>query len=192
MQICQAREQYVRWLLVTKDLSPHTIRAYDSDIAAFQRHLGIRALVEQIDRDRLIVFIEEQRAAGLCSTSIRRRASGLRGFCKWLLSCSLLGSDPWVGTTVAAGRSRKLPRILPTHELDRLFLSLLKTAGVDDASDSDEVLHRPQRHRARGRARARATHRGGVPAADLRLEGSPARTPQDNAPIRPSRSNRAR
>jgi integrase/recombinase XerC len=143
MQICQAREQYVRWLLVTKDLSPHTIRAYDSDIAAFERHLGIRALVEQIDRDRLIVFIEEQRAAGLCSTSIRRRASGLRGFCKWLLSCSLLGSDPWVGTTVAAGRSRKLPRILPTHELDRLFLSLLKTAGVDDASDSDEVLHRP-------------------------------------------------
>jgi integrase/recombinase XerC len=143
MQICQAREQYVRWLLVTRDLSPHTIRAYDSDIAAFERHLGISALVEQIDRDRLIAFMEEQRATGLCSTSIRRRASGLRGFCKWLLSCSLLGSDPWVGTTVAAGRSRKLPRILPMHELDRLFLSLLKTADIDGASDADEVLHRP-------------------------------------------------
>jgi hypothetical protein len=34
MQLCEAREQYVRWLLVAKDLSPHTIRAYDSDIAA--------------------------------------------------------------------------------------------------------------------------------------------------------------
>jgi integrase/recombinase XerC len=143
MQVCQAREQYLRWLLVTKDLSPHTIRAYDGDIAAFERHLGTRAFVHRIDRDCLVAFMEEQRAAGLSSTSIRRRASGLRGFCGWLLSCRLLESDPWVGTTVAAGRSRKLPRILPTQELDRLFRSLRKTAGVDDASDSDEVLHRP-------------------------------------------------
>jgi len=143
MQVCQAREQYVRWLLVTRDLSPHTIRAYDSDIAAFERHLSTGAFVSQIDRDRLVAFIEEQRAAGLSSTSIRRRASGLRGFCKWLLLCSLLGSDPWVGTTIAVGRSRKLPRILPTHELDRLLLSLRKTADIDDACDSDEVLRRP-------------------------------------------------
>jgi len=143
MHICQARKQYVRWLAVTKDLSPHTIRAYDSDITAFERHLGIRAFVDQIDRDRLIAFIEQQRAAGLSSTSIRRRASGLRGFCRWLLSCRLLGSDPWMGTTVAVGRARKLPRILPTHELDRLFLSLLKMARIDGASKADDVLHRP-------------------------------------------------
>jgi integrase/recombinase XerC len=143
MQVCQAREQYVRWLAVTKDLSPHTIRAYDSDITAFERHLGIRAFVNQIDRDRLIAFVEEQRAAGLSSASIRRRASGLRGFCKWLLSRRLLDGDPWAGTTVAVGRSRRLPRIVPTHELDRLFLSLLKTAGGDDLGDSDGALHRP-------------------------------------------------
>jgi site-specific recombinase XerD len=143
MQVCQAREQYIRWLLVTKDLSPHTIRAYDSDIAAFERYLGIRTSVGHIDQDRLIAFMEELRAAGLSSTSIRRRASGLRGFFKWLLSTRLLTSDPWMGATVAIGRSRKLPRILPTHELDRLLLGLRKTAGVAGARDVDEVLHRP-------------------------------------------------
>jgi integrase/recombinase XerD len=143
MQVCQARKQYVRWLLVTRDLSPHTIRAYDGDIVAFERHLGVRALVEQIDRECLLAFMEDQQAAGLSSRSIRRRASGLRGFCRWLLSCSLLEADPWVGTTVAVGRSRKLPRILPTHELNRLFLFLRQTAGVDDASNTDVVLHHP-------------------------------------------------
>jgi site-specific recombinase XerD len=143
MQVCHAREQYFRWLLVTKDLSPHTIRAYESDIAAFERHLGIRALVNQIDREPLVAFMEEQRAAGLSSTSIRRRASGLRGFCRWLLSRRLLDADPWVGTTVAVGRSRKLPRVLPTHELDRLLRSLRRTARVNDASTSVEVLRRP-------------------------------------------------
>jgi site-specific recombinase XerD len=143
MPVVEARKQYVRWLLVTRDLSPHTIRAYDGDIAAFERHLGIRAFVNHIGRDGLVAFMEEQRAAGLSSTSIRRRASGLRGFCKWLLSSRLLDSDPWAGAIVAVGRSRKLPRLLSTHDLDRLFLSLRETAGVDAACDSNEVLDRP-------------------------------------------------
>ena len=30
MHVCHAREQYFRWLTVTKDLSPHTIRAYET------------------------------------------------------------------------------------------------------------------------------------------------------------------
>jgi hypothetical protein len=30
MQVCHAREQNFRWLAVTKDLSPHTIRAYET------------------------------------------------------------------------------------------------------------------------------------------------------------------
>lgn len=143
MQVRQARKQYLRWLLVTKDLSPHTLRAYESDIAAFERHLGVRAFVNQIDRDRLVAFMEEQRATGLASTSIRRRASGLRGFCKWLLSRRLLDVDPWTGATIPVGRSRKLPRLLPTHELDRLFHFLRERAGVDYARDSDAELDRP-------------------------------------------------
>jgi site-specific recombinase XerD len=143
MQVSQAREEYVRWLLITRDLSPHTIRAYDSDIATFERYLGIRARVDDIDRDRLVAFIGEQRAAGLCSRSIRRRASGLRGFCNWLRSRRMLDSDPWGGSTVAVGRSRKLPRILPAHELERLVLFLRRAAGVDGASYSVEVLDRP-------------------------------------------------
>jgi integrase/recombinase XerC len=143
MRVRQAHAEYVRWLLVTKDLSPHTIRAYDSDITAFEEHLGICAFVDRIDQACLVSFMEEQRAAGLSSTSLRRRASGLRGFCKWLVSCDLLTSNPWATATIAVGRSRKLPRILPTHELKRLLLFLRKTAGVDDSADLDQLLRRP-------------------------------------------------
>jgi integrase/recombinase XerD len=143
MRVGQAREQYVRWLNVTRDLSPHTIRAYESDIAAFERHLGIRSFVRNIDRDCLVAFLEAQQAAGLSARSIRRRASGLRGFCHWLLSCRLLSADPWVGTTVAAGRARNLPSIVATHDLDRLFFSLRRTAGVARVHNGDAVLDRP-------------------------------------------------
>ena len=121
MQVCQAREQYVRWLLVARDLSPHTIRAYESDIAALERHLGSRGRVAQLDRHQLVAFIEEQRVAGLSASWIRRRTSGLRGFCKWLMTSGLLQSDPLADIAIRGLRSRRLPRLLRTHELDRLL-----------------------------------------------------------------------
>jgi integrase/recombinase XerC len=145
MEMCRARERYVRWLVVGRDLSPHTVRAYDGDIAAFERHLGVCTHVEDIDRDRLVAFMEEQRAAGLSPASIRRRVAGVRGFCRWLLSCDLLDADPWAGATIAAGRSRKLPRLLATHELDRLLASLRGAAGLSAAIDGHRPLDRPHR-----------------------------------------------
>lgn len=142
MQVRDARERYVHWLLAARDLSPHTIRAYDGDIAAFERHLGVRSLVSHIDRDRLVAFIAQQRAAGLSSVSLRRRASGLRGFFTWLRERRLLDVDPWIGTTVPVGRSQRLPRLLTKHELDRLF-GFLRTAAQIDARGWDVVLERP-------------------------------------------------
>jgi site-specific recombinase XerD len=142
-RVCDARGQYIRWLLLARDFSSHTIRAYDGDIVALERHLGVRAWVEQIDRDCLLGFIEQQRAAGLAATSLKRRASGLRGFCKWLLSRRMLPADPWVGTSVALGRSRRLPRVLMRHELDQLVLFLCRAADHNKAGDAGRTLRNP-------------------------------------------------
>ncbi|HEX8205704.1 MAG TPA: tyrosine-type recombinase/integrase [Solirubrobacteraceae bacterium] len=143
MQLRQAREQYARWLRVTKDLSLHTLRAYDGDIAAFERHMGARTDVRQITRERVVEFVEAQQAAGLSSASIRRRASALRGFCAWLASCRHLPADPWAGATVAAGRARRLPRLVSSSDLDRLFRSLRSAAAVRGVDECDGLLERP-------------------------------------------------
>lgn len=146
MQISQARTRYVRWLLVTRDLSPHTIRAYNGDLASFERYLGPRVEVGGVDRDKLISFLERQRDAGLSPASLRRRASALRGFSRWMLSQDLVETDPWSGATMALGRSRRLPRVLPAHELDRLIGFLKVGAGLDDASAKDPNLVRERPH----------------------------------------------
>jgi len=143
MQVRHAREQYVRWLRITRDLSPHTLRAYETDIAAFERHVGGRAPVGRIDRDCLLAFLEAQRAAGLAPRSIRRRASGLRGFCRWLIAAELLQLDPWVGTTVAAGRARELPRVVAEHDLERLLGRLEERAALRGRLSPDEPLPCP-------------------------------------------------
>lgn len=143
MQLRQARIQYFRWLVATRDLSPHTVRAYESDIAALERYLGSSAEVGQIDRACLVDFMEEAKAAGLSSRSIRRRVSGVRGFCKWLLSSNLLESDPWLDAIISVGRSRYLPRALPADELGRLLRSLRTVAQVDGSDEVGQVLQRP-------------------------------------------------
>jgi integrase/recombinase XerD len=133
----------MRWLYVTKDLSPHTLRAYRGDVVAFEQHLGSRTHVRRIDRDCLVAFVEVLRDAGLSPTSIRRRIAAVRGFCRWLLAQDLLDDDPLVGLTLPTGRRRTLPRIVPTHELDQLFGYLQRAALLGGDPQPQAVRARP-------------------------------------------------
>jgi site-specific recombinase XerD len=142
MQVDLARSEYRSWLLATRDLSSHTIRAYDADVAAVQRYVGSRASVREITTDALIAFMHTQRTAGLSARSLRRRASGIRGFCRWLVSRGLLDADPWAGTTVSVGRSRHLPKIVPASDLSHLVAHLRREADIDDFA-GEEVLRNP-------------------------------------------------
>lgn len=139
MQISEARARYIRWLRATKDLSRHTIRAYDGDLLSLERHLDPPD-VAGLDHESVIAFIEAQKANGLSPASLKRRASSLRGFCRWLTRQDLLEVDPWNGTDLALGRPRRLPRILPAHELDRLIRFLELAARIERRGEPDPRL----------------------------------------------------
>lgn len=141
MEIKEARRQYHRWLL-TRNLSTHTIRAYDSDIGCFERHVGPTIQAAQIDRECVISFLELQRQSGLSPASLRRRASALRSFSQWMLSENHLTDDPWNGAAIAFGRSRKLPRFLPAHDLERLLAFLKTLAGPEAWSGSAAAIQK--------------------------------------------------
>lgn len=144
MEVRHARERYIQWLLITRDLSAHTIRAYTGDLLSLERHLGPHKRVGDINRERLISFIESQRTNGLSPASLKRRASALRGFCRWLLDRKLLTTDPWGGANLALGRIRRLPRALPAHEVDRLITFLRLTARLQNrAPDPQLIIRRP-------------------------------------------------
>jgi integrase/recombinase XerC len=130
MRLSEAQARYVRWLLATRDLSPHTVRAYEGDLSSFERHLGADVDVVQLGRDDLVEFLERQKESGLSPASVKRRASALRGFCRWMMSQDLLAADPWAGASISLGRIPKLPRVLPAHELALLLRRLRVAAGV--------------------------------------------------------------
>jgi site-specific recombinase XerD len=140
LRLADAQEQYIRWLLATRDLSPHTIRAYTGDLSCLKRHLGPSLEVVEIDHEALISFIEGQKARGLSPASVKRRAAALRGFCRWLCSRKLLDSDPWNSTSLSLKRSRRLPRTLPAHELECLIEFLKRVAGIEPAGIPNPAL----------------------------------------------------
>lgn len=143
MRISQARREYVRWLEAARDLSQHTIRAYDSDVAALEHHLGGQRCVGEIDRVRVLSFLEAQRTRGLSPLTLRRRASGMRSFCQWLTSRQLLNADPMRDAEVTIGRVRRLPRVVPTGELNRLLLFLREAAATGETPHPREAEDRP-------------------------------------------------
>lgn len=142
MRICDAQRQYLRWLHATRDLSPHTLRAYEGDVLAFERHVGGKAQVGCIDRDCLVSFVERLRASGQSASSIRRRVAAVRGFCRWLLARQLLDDDPLIDLVLPASRRRTLPRVIPAHELERLLRHLQQAALATEQPRPSEVRAR--------------------------------------------------
>lgn len=140
MQLSQAREGYVRWLRTAKDLSPHTLRAYEGDLSSFERFIGTDLGIDELERSSLVDFLESQRTRGLSPASLRRRTSALRGFARWLLAQDLVGSDLWSGESVSLGRARKLPRVLPLRDLDRLLTFLRQAAGMSPRTASPGLV----------------------------------------------------
>jgi integrase/recombinase XerC len=140
LQLSQAREGYVRWLLAARDLSPHTLRAYEGDLSSFEEFTGADLDIDELERPSLVDFLESQRTRGLSPASLRRRASALRGFARWLLAQDLVGSELWSGESVAVGRARKLPRVLPPQDLDRLLTFLRHTAGMGARATRPELV----------------------------------------------------
>src|SRR5690242_14121149 len=107
-------------MLATRDLSRHTIRAYKGDLASFERFAGAETEVGDLHKDSLLGFVQAQRASAPAPASLRRRVSALKGFSRWLVKQGLIANNPWGDSIVAAGRGRRLPRVLPGRDLDRL------------------------------------------------------------------------
>ncbi|HEU4906661.1 MAG TPA: tyrosine-type recombinase/integrase, partial [Solirubrobacterales bacterium] len=142
--VAEARSRFARWLSAGRDLSRHTVRAYDGDVAALERHLGPHAPVESIDGAKLAGFVDALRASGLAAASVRRRAAGVRGFCGWLTTSGLLETNPWPGPLPTGARTRRLPRVVPTHDLRRLLGFLHSAAGLPTGpANATDIAARP-------------------------------------------------
>jgi integrase/recombinase XerD len=123
---------YVERLRAARDPSPHTLRAYASDLRDYARFVSARALCPGAGETVLAYaghLIGERAAA---PRTLRRRMACLRGFYRDLVRTGAIERSPFAELEMQLPRARSLPRTLSRAEAKRL--AALASARAFDGS----------------------------------------------------------
>ena len=115
-------------------VSPRTVEAYASDIAAFiewSERAGIEgpAAVQRITLRRYLAFLNTRRYA---RRTVARKAASLRRYFRWLVRIGSIAVDPSARLSAPKGDAR-LPHVLGGSELAVLLAAPPGGAALDDA-----------------------------------------------------------
>ncbi|MEX2273670.1 MAG: site-specific tyrosine recombinase/integron integrase [Vicinamibacterales bacterium] len=121
---------FLSYLRLNRNLSPHTLRAYDSDLSQYleflTRHLSKPASAidpRTIDSQAVRAFLDTLHRRGSSRASVARRVSSLRAFGRWLVREGHIDADP--AAQVGAPRvEQKLPTHLDVTEVVRMIESV--------------------------------------------------------------------
>ena len=120
-------KSFLEFLRFNRNVSPHTLRAYETDLAQLADHLAGRdgcppsaVALARFDVDGVRGFLEELHDRGNSRSSSARRLAACRTFARYLIREELIEDDP----TALVGSPRKdqtLPSHLPADDMDRLL-----------------------------------------------------------------------
>ena len=118
---------FLEYLRYNRNVSPHTIRAYETDLEQLLAHIAAgdgckpsAVTVDRFDTDAVRGFLSELHARGNSRASSARRLAAVRTFARFLVREELLPDDP----TALVGAPRKeqtLPAHLATAEIQKLL-----------------------------------------------------------------------
>lgn len=126
---------FLRFLELNRNLSAHTVRAYDSDVTQYLAwtaassgtkisELAPAALDAQSVRD----WVAALNRAGQARSSVARKLSGARAFMRYLRREAVVDHDP-----TAAAVAPKLDRTIPVHLSEAEMTALLDSIDVTTA-----------------------------------------------------------
>lgn len=124
-----ALKAFVEHLALNRHLSPHSVRAYTSDVEQYldltRVARGLKRaelMVSHLDGESVRAFVVELNRAQQARASVARKLSGVRAFLRYLVRDGLLAHDP-SGAAVAP----KLDRTVPRHLSEAGMTALLET-----------------------------------------------------------------
>ena len=120
---------FIGYLASVRNLSPNTVRAYETDLDAFcswAEREGVDPL--EVSHRELRSFLAELSRARYSTRTINRHLSSVRALYRWLLHEEVTDRD-----AAAAVASPKLARTLPRTMSDADVTKLLESVDTDDA-----------------------------------------------------------
>ncbi len=117
-----AVERYLRELAAGHGASPHTLRAYRSDLRELTQFLGKHEIAEAsaVSPRVLRAYLMELDERALARSSVQRKLSAVRSFFQALVEQGLIPAHPATGLRQGRG-SRSLPGHLSTEEVGQLL-----------------------------------------------------------------------
>jgi integrase/recombinase XerC len=120
-------KEFLRFLRLNRNVSPHTVRAYDSDLSQFLAHAALAAGVkvsaltpDQLDRTAIRGFLADTHKRGQARATSARKLAALRTFLRYLRREGLIAGDP--GALVPTPkREVRMPAHLSEDEMSALI-----------------------------------------------------------------------
>jgi integrase/recombinase XerC len=125
---------YVRHLSLQRNLSEHTVRAYQGDVGGMLIHLrrlGLTSL-DNATLGSVRSWLAKQGSLGHSRATLQRRAAAVRSFFRWALQTGIISADP--AANLRSPRTvRRLPPTLEQHEAAEMMAAALAAAGESEA-----------------------------------------------------------
>jgi len=112
-------DQFLRSLR-ERNSSPHTIKAYATDLEQFAEFLGEGAKWDDIDHVRIRSFLSHLYERGLSKTSVARALAALRSLYKWLAREGMVEQNP-AALVSTPKLAKKLPRVPSIEEMTTIL-----------------------------------------------------------------------
>ena len=129
---------FLRFLALNRNLSPHTVRAYDSDLSQFIGHIAAGADIKRrdltaaaIDRAAIRAFLAHLHGEGQSRATTARKLAAIRSFLRYLRREGIIDADPG-GLVATPKREVRMPAYLSEPEMSRML----------DAPDAEHPLGR--------------------------------------------------
>lgn len=135
---CPLVQSYLQHITKARQLSPHTVTAYERDLTYFTEFLGAHFGTDswdwgKVDRLAMRGFLAHLTRKGLGKRSIARALSSVRSFYKWMHREELVDTNP-----ARAVGSPKFDKHLPAY-LDRSEVETILTAAQTRAMDGSHA-----------------------------------------------------
>lgn len=124
MDVGSRINEYLDVCTVERQMSPHTVQAYRSDLADFQRWAQPRGGGDSPTTDMLKCYLEDMvRNRLLSANTVRRRFACLRSFFKREAALDRC-KNPFSGWEMQMPKRKRLPRALTSEEMAALLRAL--------------------------------------------------------------------
>jgi len=122
-------EKFIAHCRYSKSLSPHTIRAYNQDLADFRVFAGNRRNPRTITKTEFEAYVQDLRRRSLSAATTKRRLGCLKVFFQWLEATTIIPSNPLASLKLTIKQARRLPRGITRANLR----SLVKQASWESS-----------------------------------------------------------